>query len=63
MEDIRNHDATPTTEETAWLRTSAVNLVFRAVMVAGVALTIGTSASLLLEASEGSPRVADAAAK
>ena len=49
MEDIRNHDATPTREESEWMSTNLLGLVFRAAALAAIALSVGLSASLVID--------------
>ena len=48
MDDIRNHDATPSREEAEWVSTDAIALVMRSVGLAGLALAIGVAASIVV---------------
>ena len=58
LEDIRNHDARPTREELRWLAFDGVEFLARAVVIAALALTLGWTASLLLEVGEPATAVA-----
>ena len=49
MEDIRNHDVTPTAEERAWMQVDGIGAVLRACVLAAVALAVGRGASSLVE--------------
>ena len=49
LEDIRNHDATPTTEESEWMSTDLLGLVLRAAALAAVALSVGLSATVVID--------------
>ena len=57
IEDIRNHDAKPTAEESAWMQVDGVGAVLRACVLAAVALTIGLGASALVEDADGANNV------
>jgi hypothetical protein len=48
LDDLRNHDATPTAEERQWMATDPFTLVIRTLTLAGVALLLGLSAHELL---------------
>ena len=48
MDDIRNHDATPTREESEWISTDVVALIVRSVGLAGLALAIGVAGSVIV---------------
>jgi hypothetical protein len=48
MEDIRNHDARPTRDESEWMSTDVIALVMRSVGLAGLALAIGVAASVVV---------------
>jgi hypothetical protein len=63
MDDIRNHDAAPTREETEWMATDAVVLVFRAVALAGIALSVGVTATLMIDQANAQPVAAAVAAR
>ena len=49
MDDIRNHDATPTAQECAWMQVDGIGAVLRACVLAAVALVVGLGASSLVE--------------
>jgi hypothetical protein len=49
FDDIRNHDAEPTPEESAWMDIDAIALIVRLLALAGLALAVGVSVSLLVE--------------
>lgn len=51
MDDIRNHDAHPTPEESEWVSTDAIALVVKSVGLAGLALAIGVAASFVVSPS------------
>jgi hypothetical protein len=48
LEDIRNHDASPTREEAEWVSTDVIALLVKSVGLAGLALAIGVGASVLV---------------
>jgi hypothetical protein len=53
MDDIRStHSSLPTAEEADWMTVDAVGVIVRALALAGVALAIGVSASIMLEGAE-----------
>ena len=58
LEDIRNHDTNPSEAEQEWMAFDAVEVVVKSIVLAVVALTIGISASLLMEPVTGSSAVA-----
>ena len=61
LDDLRNHDALPTEEESAWVGADAVGLVVRAVALAGLALALGAGVSMLVDAGHAAqPAVASA---
>ena len=49
LEDIRNHDAAPTPEETDWMSTGILGVVVRAALLAVIALAVGLSASIVVD--------------
>jgi hypothetical protein len=49
LEDIRNHDPRPNPQELEWLATGVWAAVERALVLAGIALIIGTTASWLCD--------------
>jgi hypothetical protein len=61
LDDIRNHDTKPTEAEKQWMSVDAVEVVVKSIVLAAIALTIGLSASMLLEPIAAAPAVADAA--
>jgi hypothetical protein len=48
LDDLRNHAATPSSEEQSWMGTNPVAIVARAFALAVVAIAIGISVSHLL---------------
>jgi hypothetical protein len=63
MEDIRNHDASPTREEGEWMATEAIALVVRSVGLAGLALAIGVAASMAVTPTHALAPLAAAVAR
>jgi hypothetical protein len=63
VDDLRDHDATPTEEELAWMSAKPVAMVVKALALAGIAIAIGVSVSQLLTNEEPYPPVAIAAKK
>ena len=61
VDDLRDHDATPTEEELAWMSAKPVAMVVKALALAGIAIAIGVSVSQLLTDEETYPPVAIAA--
>ena len=61
VDDLRDHDATPTEEELAWMSAKPVAMVVKALALAGIAIAIGVSVSHLLTDEETYPPVAIAA--
>ncbi len=59
--DLRNHDAFPGEEESAWLGADAVGLVVRAMALAGLALALGAAVSMLVDAGLAVPPAVAAA--
>ena len=57
LEDIRNHDATPTAEECAWMQVDGIGAVVRASVLAAVALVVGLGASALVEDADSGNNV------
>jgi hypothetical protein len=58
LDDIRNHDAEPTPQETEWMSTDVLSLVFRAAVLAVIALSVGLSATIVLDQAPREPVVA-----
>jgi len=58
LDDIRNHDADPTPQETEWMSTGVLSLVFRAAVLAVIALSVGLSASIVIDQANREPAVA-----
>jgi len=48
LDDLRNHNATPTAEERQWMAIDPFTLVIRTLTLAGVAVLLGLSAHELL---------------
>ena len=63
LEDIRNHDATPSPEEAEWVSTDAIALVMRSVGLAGLALAIGVAASVVVTPTHAVAPLAAAATR
>jgi hypothetical protein len=61
LEDIRDHDARPSVEEADWLASDAVALMVRSLMLAGFAILIGISASLIVNVDSLRPAAATTA--
>ena len=61
LEDLRNHDALPTEEEQAWMAGHAVDLVMRSLALAAIAMTIGVSASYMIDDAPTGAWVAEVA--
>ena len=55
LDDLRNHDASPTEEEAAWVGADAVGLIVRAMALAGLALALGVSVSMLADPGPVAP--------
>ena len=45
LEDFRNHDPNPTAQERAWMSVNPFPVVLRLIVLAGLAVAIGLSAS------------------
>jgi hypothetical protein len=58
LEDIRNHDPAPTPEESELMSTNLLSLVFRAAALAAIALSVGISATLVIDHAQKAPAVA-----
>ena len=63
IDDIRDHNPTPTREEAALMEADPVGIVVSVMAVAAVALAIGTSTSTLLGEPVAMPTVAAAQAE
>ena len=48
-DDIRDHDPMPTAEETEWMSTDILGVVLRAAVLAVIALSVGLSASIVID--------------
>ena len=57
LDDVRNHDADPTPQEMEWITTDVFSLVFRAAVLAVIALSVGLSASIVIDQSNREPVV------
>jgi hypothetical protein len=62
LEDIRDHDPEPTPEEREWLATGVLAAVERVMLLAGIALVIGSTASWLTDYQDGAAFVVTAPA-
>ena len=49
LEDIRNHDPAPTAQESEWIAFRLWAAVERALVLVGIALVLGTTASWLCD--------------
>ena len=49
LEDFRNHDPVPTRQEREWIAAKVWAALQRAMLLAGIALVIGTTASWLTD--------------
>ena len=49
LEDLRDHDANPTPEESEGMSADILAMVFRAAVLAAVALSVGLSVSIVLD--------------
>jgi hypothetical protein len=58
MDDIRNHDAMPTAEESEWMQVDGFDAALRACVLAVFALLVGLGVSMLLDEPEASAAVA-----
>jgi hypothetical protein len=58
LDDIRNHDADPTPQEAEWISMDVLSLVFRAAVLAVIALSVGLSASIVIDQANREPAVA-----
>ena len=45
LEDLRNHDPSPTTEERAWMAAKPLAVILRVTALAGIAIAIGLAGS------------------
>jgi hypothetical protein len=48
-DDIRNHDPAPTFQEAEWMSTDMLGVVVRAALLAVIALSVGLSASVVID--------------
>lgn len=55
LDDLRNHDALPNEEESAWVEADAVGLIVRALALAGLALALGAGVSMLVDSGLAAP--------
>jgi hypothetical protein len=51
LDDIRDHDARPTLAERQWMAVDAVEIIVKSLALAAIALTVGVTASILLDSS------------
>ena len=49
LDDIRDHDSAPTAEEAEWMSTDILGVVVRAALLAVIALSVGLSASIVID--------------
>lgn len=57
MEDIRNHDAQPTSGESEWMAMTGLTLAIRAATLAVIALSVGLGTSAVLDQASFAPKV------
>lgn len=50
LEDLRNHDPSPTQEEREWMTVNPFAVTVRLLALAGIAMAIGLSGTSLLQA-------------
>jgi hypothetical protein len=60
VDDLRDHDATPSEEELEWMSAKPFAVVIKALALAGIAIAIGVSVSQLLTHEESFPPMAAA---
>jgi hypothetical protein len=48
LEDLRNHDATPTAEEREWMAANPFRVLLHVAVLAGIAIAIGLSGTQLV---------------
>ena len=60
LEDIRNHDSTPTPEEREWIESNPFVAAVRVTVFLAVAVAIGGYMSLYLEPAPHTPTMATA---
>jgi hypothetical protein len=59
VDDVRrNHDPMPSREELDWMGTDLTRFLSRFVLIAGLAIMVGVSASVLLERYAATPTMA-----
>jgi hypothetical protein len=63
LDELRNHDATPTQQERWWLEVSPLHLAVRIAALAAVSVMIGVGASFLLDAEPYPATTAAAASR
>lgn len=63
LDDLRNHNATPTEEETAWMTGSVAEMLVRSVALVAIAMTIGMGLTHAIDAPDTGTLVAHAAAR
>lgn len=52
IDEIRNHDAAPTEEESRWMDIEPVSTVVALMVIAGLAVAIGVSAGTVADAPQ-----------
>ena len=50
LEDLRNHDPSPTEREREWMAVNPLSVTVRLIALAGIAMAIGLSGTQLLQA-------------
>jgi hypothetical protein len=63
LEDLRNHDATPTDEEKAWITGDLGQMLVRSAALVAIATTVGIGVSHAIDASQTGTLVAQSATR
>ena len=63
LDDLRSHDPRPSPEESEWMRLDPVDALSRAVLMAGIAMAVGTGIGALLDEFADSAQLADSDAR
>ena len=61
LEDLRNHDATPTEQEQAWMAANPFKVLLHLAVLAGIAIAIGLSGTQLVQEAPRPAAVASTA--
>jgi hypothetical protein len=63
LDDLRSHDPRPSPEESEWMRLDPVEALSRAVLMAGIAMAVGTGIGFLVDAFADSDKLANSDAR